>query len=119
MILFYENIDLCEGTLTKYTCIIRYNHESNQTENYYILMQPISDEFDHIRGVLDVFHSNAFIDVYRNEKLENNIAYKMIKTDLHYIYYLVLFILNIFELLTIISYQKIFHKKFKGSFTRS
>jgi hypothetical protein len=52
-------------------------------------MQPVSDEFDNIRGALDVLHSNAFIDVYRNEKLENNIAYKMFKTDLEYIHYLV------------------------------
>ena len=57
-------------------------------------MQPFSDEFDHIRGVLDALHDpKTSISIFKNEKLENNIAYKMFKTDLAYINYLVCTIL--------------------------
>ena len=53
-------------------------------------MQPVSDEFDHIRGVLDILHEpKTSISIYKNEKVENNIAYKIFKTDLEYIHYLV------------------------------
>ena len=66
----------------------------NNPEKYYILMQPVSDEFDHVRGVLDVLHDKkTSISIYKNEKLENNIAYKMFKTNSVYFNYFVCTIL--------------------------
>jgi hypothetical protein len=73
-----------------YTCIQMYN------ENYTIIMIPFSEKFTSINVVLDrPFPTDDLITIKENEKMQNQIVFKIVRFNDSVIHYrVVLFIFN-------------------------
>ncbi|CAF0859564.1 unnamed protein product [Brachionus calyciflorus] len=75
------NTDVCRGDFNQYTCILRYKSQIN--EDYFILIQPGTDQFEYIKGNLNrlIIKNNDSIELRGDEMWPNNLIYKLFQTQ--------------------------------------
>ena len=78
---------MCKGDFNQHTCIMRHKSEN---EDYYIVMQPGTDQFEYILGNINrlSLKNNDSVILKNSDKWPNNILFKLFQTNSQ-IFYLV------------------------------
>lgn len=90
--------DFCEGHIVEQKCIMRYKVENGPNVFYYILINPMDNQFERLVFDLDSdnFHVKL-IDAYPRQTLPNGLLIKFVRFTQNHLNYIVSFDKHYFQ----------------------